>query len=297
MKLNSRLAGSFLTVALAFVSPAKASADEPMTNSEPTRSGRPSFVPLSGTIAWDTIVWVERRYKIEALRFMARDESGIDLWPLSDEVTVGTFDANGFTVSREIGNVDTGDVHNFDPAKSCIIPIPPGSVVLGESSVCDPVGAAAPLSFKVELWDDDDGGLLVDFDPGVLTPELGKHGSPLLLHYDADDLLGRLQIDLTAHDLDKVLLNVGDVYDETVALHPCLTDLCGVGPLDPDYTFTYRITRLPDMQVDLRSVVNDAMQRSSAGSELEAIVAGLRALRAPSSRHIEPETRKTEPTR
>src|SRR5688572_27943248 len=110
---------------------------------------------------------------------MARDASGIDLCPLSDELTVGTFDGNGFTVSRVIGNVDTGDVHNFDPAKSCIIPILPGSVVLGESSVCHPVGAAAPLSLKVELWDDHDGGLLVDFDPGVLPPEPGKHGSPL----------------------------------------------------------------------------------------------------------------------
>lgn len=287
MMPNLRLAVGCLSLALAFVSSGKASADEPQVNSEPTRSGGLSFVALSGTIASDTILWVERRYKIEALRFKARDESGIDLWPLSDEVKVGTFDANGFTVSREIENVDTGDVHNFDPAKSCIIPIPPGKVVLGESSVCDPVGAAAPLSFRVELWDNDDGGFLVDFDPGVLPPEQGKHGSPILLHYDADDLLGRLQIDLTTQDLDKVLLNVGDIYDETVELHPCMADLCGTGPLDPDYTFTYRITRLPDVQVDLRTVVNDAMQRSGTGSELEAIVAGLRALQSPSPRHIQ----------
>lgn len=58
----------------------------------------------------------------------------------------------------------------------------------------------------------------------------------------------------------------------------------------PDYTFTYRITRLPDVRVDLRSVLDEAMRRSGARSELEAIVAGLRSLRAPSPRKIEPET-------
>jgi hypothetical protein len=42
--------------------------------------------------------------------------------------------------------------------------------------------------------------------------------------------------------------------------------------------------------VDLRPVLDEAMRRSGARSELEAIVAGLRSLRAPSPRNIEPET-------
>ncbi|MGZ8366892.1 MAG: hypothetical protein ACXW37_11120, partial [Nitrospira sp.] len=67
-------------------------------------------------------------------------------------------------------------------------------------------------------------------------------------------------------------------YDESV---------CDV-TYGPDYSFTYRITRVPDLRVDLRSVLDEAMRKVGARSELEAIVAGLRSLRAPSPRQIEP---------
>lgn len=56
------------------------------------------------------------------------------------------------------------------------------------------------------------------------------------------------------------------------------------------YTFTYRITRMSDVRVGLRSVLDEAMRRSGARTELEAIVAGPRSLRAPIPRKIEPET-------
>jgi hypothetical protein len=46
-------------------------------------------------IPWHTFEVIERRYKIEAVRFKARDETGRDRWG-SDEVWVGTFDANGW---------------------------------------------------------------------------------------------------------------------------------------------------------------------------------------------------------
>jgi len=295
MASNLRFMVGCLSVALACAGTARASADEPQRSAQPGGSGSQSFVQLSGAIAWDTIVWIERRYKIEALRFKARDESGIDWWG-SDEVKVGTFDARGSTVSSEIGNIDSGDTHQFDPAKSCIIAVQPGNVVLGETSVCESVGEPAPLSFRVELWENDDGGLFVDFEPGTLPPEPGRHGSGVTLHSDEDDLLGRAQIDLSALDLESGMPNVGDVYDETVELFPCLSELCAIGPLTPDYTFTYRITRLPDVQVDLRSVVNEAMHRSGAGSELEAIVAGLRALRATSPRPVDSGTGKSRTT-
>jgi hypothetical protein len=72
----------------------------------------------------------------------------------------------------------------------------------------------------------------------------------------------------------------------------------GWGPWDSgDYTFTWRVTRLADAQVDLRSVLDEAMQRSGARSELEAIAAGLRSLRAPSPRKMEPETVNPPPER
>jgi hypothetical protein len=87
------------------------------------------------------------------------------------------------------------------------------------------------------------------------------------------------------------LLRFGsDEYIETVVLSPCSSgDVCGGADL-PDYSFTYRVTRLPDARVGLRSVLDEAMRRSGVRSELEAIVSGLRSLRAPSPRKIEPET-------
>ena len=53
---------------------------------------------------WETITaeWTERRYKVEAIRFKARDETGAD-WPGADEVMVETNDAKGSTVTNEIG--------------------------------------------------------------------------------------------------------------------------------------------------------------------------------------------------
>lgn len=99
---------------------------------------------------------VERLYKIEAVSFKAVDETGIDWGPLnSDEVMVGTFDAKGYTHSREIGNIDSGDTHHFDPIKSCMLPVRIGEVVLGETSVCDDVGEPAPLKVRIELWEQD----------------------------------------------------------------------------------------------------------------------------------------------
>lgn len=49
------------------------------------------------------------------------------------------------------------------------MPIPPGEFVLGETTVCDPIGEPAPLSFKVELWERDDFGF--EFDPSPTPPQ------------------------------------------------------------------------------------------------------------------------------
>jgi hypothetical protein len=90
-------------------------------------------------------------------------------------------------------------------------------------------------------------------------------------------------------DLEAVLFNVGDEHFETVVLNPCPVDeVCGGGDL-PDYAFTFRITRMRDAHVTLRSLLDEAMEKTGARSELEAIVAGLRSLRAPSPRQVEPD--------
>lgn len=248
-----------------------------------------SSIRVSGGF-FPQIEWVERRYKIEAVRFKARDETGID-WLGSDEVMVETIDAKGWTVSDEPGrhsridDIDSGETYNFDPLKSCIVPVRPGYVVLGKTSVCDDVGEPAPLGFQVVLWETDYPPLpFPRFCPSMVAPGPGGHGS-LQCFDSGNDFIGSARIDMLTQDL-QVLPEVGDEYIETVKLDPCPGWVCAGYP---DYTFTYRTTRLPDVRVDLRSVLAEAMQRSGIRSELEAIAAGLRSLQAPSPRKIEPE--------
>lgn len=263
------------------------------TSPQPGDTDHPIVITeASNSINWDTIRWVERRYKIEAMRFRARDETGID-WLGSDEVVVETTDAKGGTASREIGNIDSGDTHNFDPAKSCIVAVRPGIVVLDESSVCEKVGEPGPLSFQVELWEID----LAGFPPAGFcvpagTPEPGRHVAPWCSHGNGDDFIGRAQIDYSTQELEAALPKVGDELIESITLDPCPGQICAGFA---DYTFTWRVTRLPNALVNLGSVLNEAMQRSGARSELEAITTGLRSLRAPSPRKIEPGTDKLPP--
>ena len=244
--------------------------------------------PSTAAPRWDSIQWVERRYKIEALRFKARDETGID-WLGSDEVMIETRDAKGWTVSNEIGDIDSGDTHNFDPAKSCIVAVRAGLVVLGESSLCDEVGEPAPLGFHVEFWEKDPIGFPMGFCvPGSAGP--GQHAGPHCADDgNGDDFIGSSQIDYSPQELEAALPQVGDMQIESVTLDTCPGQICTASS---DYTFTWRVTRLPDVLVNLGVLVKEAMQRSGARSELEAIAAGLRNLRAPSPRKVEPKTAK-----
>ncbi|HSA86339.1 MAG TPA: hypothetical protein VLE46_09160 [Nitrospira sp.] len=258
-------------------------------------TSHPATVVTPNDIPWHDLTWVERRYKIEAMRFKARDETGWD-WTGSDEVMIETVDPKGSTLSEEIRDIDSGDTHHFDPAKSCIVAVRPGKVVLGRTSVCDEVGEPAPLGFSVEFWEKDLFNIeLPDFPSGFSncapSPLPGQHSGFSCGANDGsgDDFIGRAQIDLTQQDLDAVLLNVGDEYVETVVLNPCRgADVCDV-TWGPDYTFTYRITRLPDAQGGLHGVLDEAMRKIGARSELEAIAAGLRSLRMPSPRKVESE--------
>jgi hypothetical protein len=243
---------------------------------------------VSGDIPWDTIEWVERRYKVEALRFKARDETGWD-WTGSDEVMVETDDAKGWTVSSEIGGIDSGDTYHFTPAVSCIIAVRAGIVVLGKTSVCDDVGEPAPLGFRVEMWEKDFS--IFGFPKKCLVGGPPMHGGPHCADDGmGDDFIGSAKVDLSVQELETALPNVGDEYIETVVLNHCSSgeSVCDV-TYGPDYSFTFRVMRLSDVRTDLRSVLDEAMRKIGARSELEAIVNGLRSLRAPSPRQVEPD--------
>ena len=241
---------------------------------------------------WDAIdvQVVERRYKVEAVRFKARDESGID-WLGSDEVRVGTADAKGFTGSDEIGDIDSGDTHEFDPAVSCIIAVRPGVVTLGKDSVCEDAGVPGPFSFRVELWEQD-----TYFDPFGFSlcvpgqPESGMHTFAECPNDDrGDDFLGGMELFFPVPDLEATLPAVGDSFTETVALSPCEHGFCA-GWLLPDYSFTYRTTRMPDVGTDFRTELSAAMTRTDITRADEAVAAGLRLLAATPPRPAEKET-------
>ena len=170
-----------------------------------------------------TAEWTERRYKVEAIRFKARDETGAD-WPGADEVMVETNDAKGSTVTNEIGGINWGDAHEFDPALSCIIGVRPGTVVLGEKSVCDEAGEPGPFSFKVEMWEKD----VIGFDFGFckpVGPAPGGHIGPHCANdHRGDDFIGWAELFFPIPDLETTLPNVGDSFTETVVLIPACAD-------------------------------------------------------------------------
>jgi hypothetical protein len=254
---------------------------------QPDPAGRPALAAAPSDIRLPTVEWMERRYKIEAVRFKARDETGLD-WG-SDEVMVGTIDVKGFTVSDVFEGVDTGETRNFDPAKSCIVAVRPGTVILGKTSVCDDVGEPAPLGFEVEFLEKDIFGLPPGFCETV-PPLPGRHGGPHCANdNNGDDRIGINRLDFSIQELEAALPNVGAEHIETILLS------CGHGGGDKDvcggtYTFTYRVTRLPDVNVGLIGLLDEAMPRIGARSKLEAIAAGLRSLRTLTPRKIETET-------
>lgn len=241
---------AYLRLAALFWCTAGAVALAQPTSPKPGFVDSPTVVKPSRRINSNTIGWVERRYKIEAIRFKALDESGFDRLG-SDEVMVKTEEANGWTVSKKIGGIDSGDTHNFDPAKSCIVAVRPGVVILGESSVCAQAGEPAPLRFQVEFWEKDS-SLISGFCVVGGVPAAGKHSGPFCANdRTGDDFIGRAQVAYSTQELEVALPKVGDELIESITLDPCPGMLCaGV----PRYTFTWRVTRLTDVRIDRRTV-------------------------------------------
>lgn len=98
----------------------------------------------------------------------------------------------------------------------------------------------------------------------------------------------RLDLFFPLPDLEATLPAVGDSFTETVALSPCENGPCA-GWLLPDYSFTYRTTRLPDVGTGFRGELLAAMRRSHIERADDAIAAGLRSLATPVDRNAEAE--------
>ena len=182
-------------------------------------------------------------YKIEALRFQCLDETGFD-WPFSDEIRVGITTAQEDIRSREFGSVDTHETKSFGPEESCILPVGPSSgrslggilVAPGSRWSCANRGVPGPFSFTVVMAEQ-------DWYYGFETPEqvLGPN----------DDLIGRKTVFYGPEELLAAMPAVGDSVEEMITLSECdQQPACVVDtPFVPNpavYTFTWRVTRMPD---------------------------------------------------
>ena len=95
------------------------------------------------------------------------------------------------TVSDEFGDIDSGETRSFDPAKSCVVSVRPGVVVLGRHRCATTSARPHRLSFQVEFWEKDPIGHPPGFC-GTNPPGPGRHVGPHCLDdHNGDDFIGR----------------------------------------------------------------------------------------------------------
>jgi hypothetical protein len=90
------------------------------------------------------------------------------------------------------------------------------------------------------------------FEVTMVEVDLDLFGFSVPPHVDSgpNDLIGRRTVSFTAEELVAAMPAVGDTVEETITLGPCFEPSgCVTSPLLPEpaeYTFTWRLTRLPD---------------------------------------------------
>lgn len=131
-------------------------------------------------------------------------------------------------------DVDAGETRTFKSNQRCILPTNPSKAEFdtknGDVWTCSDKGVPGPFYFVVEFSE-------IDVPEWVL-----------------DELIGHRELRFTAEELAKAMPNVYDTYDETIDLGPCYDERGCVTspgtPTGPHYTFTYRLTRLPDQVLE-----------------------------------------------
>ncbi len=108
----------------------------------PNHAGRVIHPPLR----------VQPRFKIEAISVHAIDESGPD-WLGSDDIFAVVTTVRSGMRSETLGDFDTGETKEFTTGSNCMLPL--ADPHHGYSPACDPNGAAGPISFRVELYEQD----------------------------------------------------------------------------------------------------------------------------------------------
>ncbi len=183
----------------------------------------------------------EPRYKVEAISFHCYDETGYDALG-SDEIMVGISYITHVNNPHSLGDfvfigpfedVDAGETRSFQSNQRCILPInSPNNefrTQRGDVWTCSDKGVPGPFAFLVEMREID-------------VPE------------SESDRIGYSELRFTPQELAAAMPNVYDTYDETIDLGPCYDERGCVEspglPTGPHYSFTYRITRLPDQVLE-----------------------------------------------
>lgn len=164
------------------------------------------------------------QFVVHAVKFQVVDETGWD-WTGSDEVhaVFVDFNANKERATSVYAESDAGDTVEFRDQDRCIAPQPN----------CN---GAASLSFGVAFWEKDwtPAQGITGCNPSLVTghPWYNRGICP------GDDLIGRATVAFSPLQLLSSLPSVGHTIERAVTLS-------GGSGL---YTFTYRITRLPDIE-------------------------------------------------
>jgi hypothetical protein len=197
-----------------------------------------------------------RRFKVEAVRIRALDESGYDFIGADEVIAIIRIPAHNVLIASKVfDNVDTGETKRFPRNQNCILPIAGLTANnpnifrgdKGETWTCSAGGTPGPFAFTVEMYEKDDGA----FHDCVFKWPLGCEFSDGPTS-GSDDLVGRRTLVFSLQDLEAVMPNVGDWFEETIRLGgPCgnYQGICGFGlfsPTGPEYEFTWLLTRLPD---------------------------------------------------
>jgi hypothetical protein len=195
------------------------------------------------------------RFKVEAIGFVAVDETGPDWWG-SDEVNSFFYTRQSqprLAVPREVGNVDKGDEEHYGEQERCILPrrvirnVGASEVLQAPDDVwdCRASGVAGPIAFTVTMYEGDDYSRFPFCFSGPASPAHEIEGRDC-----QDDLVGQATVSFTVEQLLDMMPRVDNTFVGNVTLGgPCGpgNDACGGwGPKGPEFHFGYRITRLPD---------------------------------------------------
>lgn len=182
-------------------------------------------------------------FVVEAIGFTAVDETGLDIAG-SDEVYSTWSSGNSYVGTQVFQNVDSGDYREYHELQSCIFPLADRSFVNGRANEgwrCLEGGAPGPISFSVNLYEDDNISFPVCFSGGIApAPEC------------EDDWIGGHSRSWTEDELVEMLPIWGSSQQFTARLFSCESGhACGTGLFDADYDFHYSITRLADKELPL----------------------------------------------